>query len=107
MTVNFGFFLLSSPSLLLLLLLLLLLFHLFLFFSDISVRQKVLERKNHELVWPGKGTFKLTVQLPPAPHEVHDISEGKIPTKVSKGVSIREDGYSSKVSGMGSAIRKT
>ncbi|XP_054431186.1 protein mono-ADP-ribosyltransferase PARP14 [Pteronotus mesoamericanus] len=53
-------------------------------FCSQNVRQKVLESKNHELVWPGKGTFKLTVQLPPAPDEVHDVSEGEIPTKESK-----------------------
>ncbi|XP_057553363.1 protein mono-ADP-ribosyltransferase PARP14 [Hippopotamus amphibius kiboko] len=51
-----------------------------LFYPD-DVRQKVLERENHELVWPGKGTFKLTVQLPTATSEVQ---EGKVPTKESK-----------------------
>ncbi|KAM5334735.1 protein mono-ADP-ribosyltransferase PARP14 [Glossophaga mutica] len=50
-------------------------------FHPQDVRQRVLERENHELVWPGKGTFKLTVQLPPAPDEVHDISEGEISTQ--------------------------
>ncbi|XP_008583378.1 PREDICTED: poly [ADP-ribose] polymerase 14 [Galeopterus variegatus] len=54
-----------------------------LFFPD-DVRQKVLERKNHELVWPGKGTFKLTVRLPVTTDEVHDDFEGKIPRKESK-----------------------
>ncbi|KAF6385251.1 poly(ADP-ribose) polymerase family member 14 [Rhinolophus ferrumequinum] len=54
-----------------------------LFFPD-DVRQKVLERQNHELVWPGKGTFKLTLQLPTAPGDVHDDSERKISTKESK-----------------------
>ncbi|GAB1300238.1 Protein mono-ADP-ribosyltransferase PARP14 [Apodemus speciosus] len=34
-----------------------------LFFPE-DVRQNVLEKGNHELVWQGKGTFKLTVQLP-------------------------------------------
>ncbi|XP_016055419.1 PREDICTED: poly [ADP-ribose] polymerase 14 [Miniopterus natalensis] len=53
-------------------------------FYPFSVRQRVLERENHELVWPEKGTFKLTVQLPTAPNEVRDVSEGKIPTKESK-----------------------
>ncbi|KAF6120826.1 poly(ADP-ribose) polymerase family member 14 [Phyllostomus discolor] len=53
-------------------------------FHPQDVRQKVLERENHELVWPGKGTFKLTVQLPPAPDEVHGISEEEIPTKEFK-----------------------
>ncbi|ELK18092.1 Poly [ADP-ribose] polymerase 14 [Pteropus alecto] len=47
-----------------------------------NVRQKVLERENHELVLPGKGTFKLTLQLPT--DDVHDASEGKSPTKESK-----------------------
>lgn len=46
-----------------------------------DVQQRVLERKNHELVWLGKGTFQLTVQLPTAPDEVQDIFEGEIPTK--------------------------
>ncbi|KAM8770636.1 protein mono-ADP-ribosyltransferase PARP14 [Rhynchonycteris naso] len=54
-----------------------------LFFSH-NVRQKVLERENHELVWSEKGNFKLTVQLPRAPDEVHNVSEEKIPTKKSK-----------------------
>ncbi|XP_028608059.1 protein mono-ADP-ribosyltransferase PARP14 [Grammomys surdaster] len=39
-----------------------------LFFPE-DVRQNVLEKENHELVWQGKGTFKLTVQLPPDPVE--------------------------------------
>ncbi|XP_029400588.1 protein mono-ADP-ribosyltransferase PARP14 isoform X2 [Mus pahari] len=34
-----------------------------------EVRQNVLEKGNHELVWQGKGTFKLTVQLPTDPEE--------------------------------------
>ncbi|XP_049566397.1 protein mono-ADP-ribosyltransferase PARP14 isoform X2 [Orcinus orca] len=51
-----------------------------LFYLD-DVRQQVLARENHELVWPGKGTFKLTVQLPRATDEVQ---EGKIPTMESK-----------------------
>ncbi|XP_024625061.1 poly [ADP-ribose] polymerase 14 isoform X5 [Neophocaena asiaeorientalis asiaeorientalis] len=51
-----------------------------LFYPD-DVRQQVLARENHELVWPGKGTFKLTVQLPRATDEVQ---EGKIPTMESK-----------------------
>ncbi|KAK2493461.1 hypothetical protein MC885_011875 [Smutsia gigantea] len=54
-----------------------------LFFHLEDVRQKVLERENHELVWPGQGTFKLTVQLPTAPVEVH-VVEGKIATKESE-----------------------
>ncbi|XP_036907370.1 protein mono-ADP-ribosyltransferase PARP14 [Sturnira hondurensis] len=49
-----------------------------------DVRQRVLERGNHELVLPEKETFKLTVQLPPAPDEAHDISEEEIPTKEFK-----------------------
>ncbi|XP_008050991.1 poly [ADP-ribose] polymerase 14 [Carlito syrichta] len=54
-----------------------------LFFPE-DVRQKVLERKNHELVWPGKGTFTLTVQLPTTSDEVHNVVEEKILTKESK-----------------------
>ncbi|XP_036098481.1 protein mono-ADP-ribosyltransferase PARP14 [Molossus molossus] len=53
-------------------------------FHPQDVRQNVLERENHELVWPGKGTFKLTVQSPTPRDEVHDVSKGKIPTKESK-----------------------
>ncbi|XP_078208103.1 protein mono-ADP-ribosyltransferase PARP14 isoform X3 [Callithrix jacchus] len=49
-----------------------------------DVRQKVLERKNHELVWQGKGTFKLTVQLPATPDEIPDAVEEEIQTKESK-----------------------
>ncbi|XP_003941705.3 protein mono-ADP-ribosyltransferase PARP14 isoform X1 [Saimiri boliviensis] len=49
-----------------------------------DVRQKVLERKNHELVWQGKGTFKLTVQLPATPDEIPDVVEEEIQTKESK-----------------------
>ncbi|KAM9224811.1 protein mono-ADP-ribosyltransferase PARP14 [Dugong dugon] len=52
-------------------------------FSREDVRQKVLERENHELVWPEKGTFKLTVQLPTRPDEICDVSGRKIPTKES------------------------
>ncbi|XP_077623737.1 protein mono-ADP-ribosyltransferase PARP14 isoform X2 [Crocuta crocuta] len=51
------------------------------FFHPVDVRQKVLEKKNHELVWPGKGTFKLTVQLPTASDKVQDVFEGEISTK--------------------------
>lgn len=53
-------------------------------FFDISVRQTVLQKPNHELVLPGKGTYQLTVQLPTTPDEVPDSKE-KIPTRfVSK-----------------------
>jgi hypothetical protein len=44
-------------------------FGLKLFFFNISVRQNVLERGNHELVWQEKGTFKLTVLMPTDPEE--------------------------------------
>ncbi|XP_007942118.1 protein mono-ADP-ribosyltransferase PARP14 [Orycteropus afer afer] len=54
-----------------------------LFFQE-DVRQKVLERKNHELVWPEKGTFKLTVQLPTSPDETSDVSGRQIPMEGSK-----------------------
>jgi len=50
-------------------------------FFFFSVRQKVLETKKHELLWPGIGAFQLTVQLPTAPDEVQDVFEGEIPTK--------------------------
>ncbi|XP_049733945.1 protein mono-ADP-ribosyltransferase PARP14 [Elephas maximus indicus] len=53
-----------------------------LFFRE-DVRQKVLERENHELVWPEKGTFKLTVQLPTPPDENFDVSGRETPTKES------------------------
>ncbi|XP_070262437.1 protein mono-ADP-ribosyltransferase PARP14-like isoform X2 [Myotis yumanensis] len=53
-------------------------------FHPLDVRQNVLERENHELALPGKGTFKLTVKLPPDPNEVHDASKEKIPAKESK-----------------------
>ncbi|KAM5281104.1 protein mono-ADP-ribosyltransferase PARP14-like [Ctenodactylus gundi] len=52
-------------------------------FSPEDVRQRVLERKNHELVWPGKGTFQLTVWLPAAPEEA-PVIEKKILTEESK-----------------------
>ncbi|XP_004675217.1 PREDICTED: poly [ADP-ribose] polymerase 14 [Condylura cristata] len=54
-----------------------------LFFPD-DVRQRVLDRDNHELVWPGKGTFKLTVKLPTTPNKVHNVLEEDIPVKESK-----------------------
>ncbi|XP_037692811.1 protein mono-ADP-ribosyltransferase PARP14 [Choloepus didactylus] len=53
-------------------------------FSREDVRQKVLERENHELIWPEKGTFKLTVQLPTAPDEIHGVSKEENPQKESK-----------------------
>ncbi|XP_012497612.1 PREDICTED: poly [ADP-ribose] polymerase 14 [Propithecus coquereli] len=53
-------------------------------FHPEDVRQRVLERKNHELVCPGKGTFTLSLQLPTAPDEVHGVSEEKILTQESK-----------------------
>uniref|UniRef100_G1Q873 Poly [ADP-ribose] polymerase n=1 Tax=Myotis lucifugus TaxID=59463 RepID=G1Q873_MYOLU len=53
-------------------------------FHPLDVRQNVLKRENHELALPGKGTFKLTVKLPPDPNEVHDASKEKIPAKESK-----------------------
>ncbi|XP_059543633.1 protein mono-ADP-ribosyltransferase PARP14-like isoform X2 [Myotis daubentonii] len=58
--------------------------HFLLLFNRHDVRQNVLERGNHELPLPGKGTFKLTVKLPPDPNEVHDASKEKIPAKESK-----------------------
>ncbi|XP_012874869.1 PREDICTED: poly [ADP-ribose] polymerase 14-like [Dipodomys ordii] len=53
-----------------------------LFFPD-DVRQKVLEKQNHELELPGTGTFKLTVQLPTAPDE-GPVFKKEIPTKESR-----------------------
>uniref|UniRef100_A0A8C6S2W1 Poly [ADP-ribose] polymerase n=1 Tax=Nannospalax galili TaxID=1026970 RepID=A0A8C6S2W1_NANGA len=53
-----------------------------LFFPE-DVRQNVLERENHELVWPEKGTFKLTVRLPPDQDEA-SVSKEKMPTKEFK-----------------------
>ncbi|XP_059543640.1 protein mono-ADP-ribosyltransferase PARP14-like isoform X1 [Myotis daubentonii] len=53
-------------------------------FHPLDVRKNVLERENHELALPGKGTFKLTVKLPPDSNEVHDASKEKIPAKESK-----------------------
>ncbi|XP_053420609.1 protein mono-ADP-ribosyltransferase PARP14-like [Nycticebus coucang] len=46
-------------------------------FHPEDFRQRVLARKNHELIWPGKGTFKLTLQLPTASDKVHDGVEEK------------------------------
>lgn len=54
------------------------------FFHLDAVRQRVLETKNHELLWPGIGTFQLTVQLPTATEEVQDVLEGDIPAKESE-----------------------
>ncbi|EHB00950.1 Poly [ADP-ribose] polymerase 14 [Heterocephalus glaber] len=51
-------------------------------FSE-DVRQKVLQKMNHELVLPGKGTFQLTVQLPTAPDEP-PVSKEKISANESK-----------------------
>ena len=50
-------------------------------FFIVSVLQNVLEKENHELVWPGKGTFKLTVRLPEDPDEAPDSTEA-VPEKV-------------------------
>ncbi|KAM7321969.1 hypothetical protein ACRRTK_018810 [Alexandromys fortis] len=52
-------------------------------FSPEDVRQNVLEKENHELVWPGKGTFKLTVRLPEDPDEA-SVSKEAVPDKESK-----------------------
>ncbi|XP_049989289.1 protein mono-ADP-ribosyltransferase PARP14-like [Alexandromys fortis] len=52
-------------------------------FSLEEVRQNVLEKGNHELVWPGKGTFKLTVRLPEDPDEA-SVSKEAVPEKESK-----------------------
>ncbi|KAK7828030.1 hypothetical protein U0070_013656 [Myodes glareolus] len=52
-------------------------------FSPEDVRQNVLEKGNHELVWPGKGTFNLTVRLPKDPDEA-PVSKEAVPEKESK-----------------------
>lgn len=52
-------------------------------FSPEDVRQNVLEKENHELVWQGKGTFKMTVQLPADPEQA-SISKKAIPEEESK-----------------------
>ncbi|EGV96420.1 protein mono-ADP-ribosyltransferase PARP14 [Cricetulus griseus] len=51
-------------------------------FSPEDVRQNVLEKENHELVWQGKGTFKLTVRLPEDPDKA-SVSKA-VPEKESK-----------------------
>lgn len=56
--------------------------HLYVGFFLVSVRQKVLEKENHELAWPGNGPFKLTLKLPPATDEAHDGRSST--TKVNK-----------------------
>uniref|UniRef100_A0A8C0W5K6 Poly [ADP-ribose] polymerase n=1 Tax=Castor canadensis TaxID=51338 RepID=A0A8C0W5K6_CASCN len=57
-----------------------------LFFPE-DVRQEVLEKEKHELVWPGKGTFKLTVWLPTGPDET-TVIKGRTPAEESK---VKED----------------
>nr|XP_048310117.1 protein mono-ADP-ribosyltransferase PARP14-like isoform X5 [Myodes glareolus] len=52
-------------------------------YSPEDVRQNVLEKGNHELEWPGKGTFKLTVRLPEDPEKASDSTEA-VPEKESK-----------------------
>ncbi|XP_006869486.1 PREDICTED: poly [ADP-ribose] polymerase 14 [Chrysochloris asiatica] len=58
--------------------------HFLVIFSRENVRQKVLARENHELVWPDKGTFKLTVQLPTSQDETQDVTRRQIPKTESK-----------------------
>nr|XP_048310114.1 protein mono-ADP-ribosyltransferase PARP14-like isoform X2 [Myodes glareolus] len=52
-------------------------------YSPEDVRQNVLEKGNHELEWPGKGTFKLTVRLPEDPEKASDSTEA-VPEKEFK-----------------------
>ncbi|XP_023557992.1 poly [ADP-ribose] polymerase 14 [Octodon degus] len=52
------------------------------FFSE-DVQQKVLQKTNHELILPGKGTFQLTIKLPTTPDEV-PVSKKKISRNESK-----------------------
>ncbi|KFO38292.1 protein mono-ADP-ribosyltransferase PARP14 [Fukomys damarensis] len=62
----------------------------FLLLFSQDVRQKVLQKTNHELVLPGKGTFQLTVQLPTAPDEA-PVSKEKILANESKtGENVNE-----------------
>ncbi|XP_060053091.1 protein mono-ADP-ribosyltransferase PARP14-like [Erinaceus europaeus] len=58
--------------------------HFLVVFFPEDVRQRVLERENHELVFPGKGTFKLSVKLPTAPEKAHKAAERDIPRHESK-----------------------
>ncbi|KAL1787588.1 poly [ADP-ribose] polymerase 14 [Sigmodon hispidus] len=51
-------------------------------FSPEDVRQNVLEKENHELVWQGKGTFKLTVRMPEDSEA--SVSKEAVPQKESK-----------------------
>ncbi|XP_063081155.1 protein mono-ADP-ribosyltransferase PARP14 isoform X2 [Cavia porcellus] len=66
-------------------------------FSE-DVRQTVLQKPNHELVLPGKGTYQLTVQLPTTPDEVPDSKE-KIPTRFESKTKedVKEPGVSEEV----------
>lgn len=62
-------------------------------FSPEDVRQNVLKKENHELVWQGKGTFKLTVWLPEDPDEA-SVSKEAVPeeeSKTKKGTSEPDD----------------
>ncbi|XP_049978351.1 protein mono-ADP-ribosyltransferase PARP14-like [Alexandromys fortis] len=52
-------------------------------FSTEDVCQNVLEKGNHELVWPGKGRFKLTVRLPEDPDKA-SVSKEAVPDKESR-----------------------
>ncbi|XP_075821311.1 protein mono-ADP-ribosyltransferase PARP14-like isoform X6 [Microtus pennsylvanicus] len=52
-------------------------------FSTEDVRQNVLKKENHELVWPGKGIFKLTVRLPEDPEKA-SVSKEAVPEKESE-----------------------
>ncbi|CAO2631689.1 Protein mono-ADP-ribosyltransferase PARP14 [Lemmus lemmus] len=63
-------------------------------FSPDDVRQNVLEKGNHELVWQGKGTFKLTVRLPEDPNEASVSKEavsGKVRTLMQVSFPISSD----------------
>ncbi|XP_038202662.1 protein mono-ADP-ribosyltransferase PARP14 [Arvicola amphibius] len=62
-------------------------------FSPEDVRQNVLKKENHELVWPGKGTFKLTVRLPEDPEKA-SVSKEAVPEKefkTKKGATEKDD----------------
>lgn len=52
-------------------------------FFPFDVRQRVLERENHELGWAGQQPFKLTVCLPEASGKAHGVFKQNTPTKVS------------------------
>ncbi|XP_049641822.1 protein mono-ADP-ribosyltransferase PARP14-like [Suncus etruscus] len=53
-------------------------------FSPEDVRNRVLEKENHELAWPGNGPFKLILKLPTTIPEAPDVNVVQLPTKFQK-----------------------